>query len=109
MGKSVPVKRPCGGGVALHHANLFMLEDPKANPPECPPQFPQMNHPMSTPVPPNTVLITDYAWPDVEIERQIIEGAGTRLVAGPAEPASAAVIENLVREHQPSAILTNWA
>ena len=40
---------------------------------------------MSTSLGPRTVLITDYAWPDTEIERQVIEGAGFRLVAGPAE------------------------
>jgi D-3-phosphoglycerate dehydrogenase / 2-oxoglutarate reductase len=56
-----------------------------------------------------TVLITDYAWPDVEIERNVIEGAGFRLVAGPAAPATAAQIEALVGEHQPAGILTNWA
>ena len=32
-----------------------------------------------------TVLLTDYAWPDVAIESQIIEGAGLRLVTGPAK------------------------
>ncbi len=40
--------------------------------------------------PGSTVFITDYAWPDVEIERKVIEGAGFRLVAGPATPAPAA-------------------
>jgi D-3-phosphoglycerate dehydrogenase len=59
--------------------------------------------------PGSTVFITDYAWPDVEIERKVIEGAGFRLVAGPAAPASAATIEALVEEHQPAGILTNWA
>lgn len=64
---------------------------------------------MSTSPERRTVLITDYAWPDTEIERQVIEGAGFRLVAGPAEPAPAAEIEALVVEHQPVGILTNWA
>jgi D-3-phosphoglycerate dehydrogenase / 2-oxoglutarate reductase len=59
--------------------------------------------------PGSTVFITDYAWPDVEIERGVIEGAGFRLVAGPAIPAPAATIEALVEEHQPAGILTNWA
>jgi D-3-phosphoglycerate dehydrogenase len=57
----------------------------------------------------STVLITDYAWPDVEIERAVIEGAGFKLAAGPAAPASAAEIEALVEKHQPVGILTNWA
>lgn len=56
-----------------------------------------------------TVLLTDYAWPDDSVERQIIEGAGLRLVTGPAAPASAQDIEALVREHRPAAILTCWA
>jgi D-3-phosphoglycerate dehydrogenase len=56
-----------------------------------------------------TVFITDYAWPDLEIEREVIEGAGYRLVAGPATPSSAAHIESLVEQHRPAGILTNWA
>lgn len=56
-----------------------------------------------------TVLLTDYAWPDVAIEAGLIESAGFRLVAGPANPASAEVIARLAAEHQPAAIMTNWA
>ena len=56
-----------------------------------------------------TVLLTDYAWPDVAIEAEIIEGAGFGLVTGPAKPASAGVIEALAAEHQPAGIMTNWA
>ncbi len=55
------------------------------------------------------VLITDYAWPDLSIERHIIEGAGLRLAAGPSAPASAQTIGALVEKYQPEAILTNWA
>ncbi len=33
-----------------------------------------------------TVLLTDYAWPDVTLETGIIEGAGFRLVTGPPKP-----------------------
>ncbi|HKX42512.1 MAG TPA: C-terminal binding protein [Burkholderiaceae bacterium] len=58
---------------------------------------------------PDTVLLTDYAWPDDAVERSVIEGAGLRLVAGPAAPAPASDIESLVREHQPAGILTCWA
>jgi D-3-phosphoglycerate dehydrogenase len=65
---------------------------------------------MSTAAAPgSTVFITDYAWPDVEIERKVIEDAGFRLVAGPAAPAPAAQIEALVEQHRPAGILTNWA
>lgn len=56
-----------------------------------------------------TVLLTDYAWPDVDIETAIIESAGFRLVTGPAQPAAAPAITALASEHQPVAILTNWA
>lgn len=55
------------------------------------------------------VLLTDYAWPDLMIEAAIIEGAGLRLVSGPAKPAAAEVIAALAAEHQPAAIMTNWA
>ena len=56
-----------------------------------------------------TVLLTDYAWPDLTLEAELIEGAGFRLVSGPAKPASADVIEALAAEHRPAAIMTNWA
>jgi D-3-phosphoglycerate dehydrogenase len=57
----------------------------------------------------STVLLTDYAWPDDSIERGIVEGAGMRLISGPAKPSSAEAIEALAREHRPSAIMTCWA
>ncbi|TWE28816.1 D-3-phosphoglycerate dehydrogenase [Prauserella muralis] len=56
-----------------------------------------------------TVLLTDRAWPDDEIEREIVEAGGLRFVSGPPEPASASEIERLVRCHTPAAILTCWA
>jgi D-3-phosphoglycerate dehydrogenase len=56
-----------------------------------------------------TVLLTDYAWPDLAIEAQIIESAGFRLVTGPARAAAAEVIAGLAAQHQPAAIMTNWA
>jgi D-3-phosphoglycerate dehydrogenase len=57
----------------------------------------------------STVLITDHAWPDLAIERSVIEGAGFRVAAGPAVPASAQAISALASEHQPTSILTCWA
>ena len=56
-----------------------------------------------------TVLITDHPWPDVEIEREIIEAAGYSLVAGPIDTPAAAFVEGLVAEHDPVAIMTCWA
>jgi D-3-phosphoglycerate dehydrogenase len=62
----------------------------------------------TSPAPPRVVL-TDHPWPDVEIERAIIEGAAYRLVAGPIETASAAEVEALVERHDPVAIMTCWS
>ncbi|MDT0483989.1 C-terminal binding protein [Streptomyces doebereineriae] len=64
---------------------------------------------MTPPSRPDTVLLTDHAWPDDSVERSVIEGAGHTLVSGPAEPASAEAIEELVAEHRPAGILTCWA
>lgn len=58
---------------------------------------------------PPTVLLTDRAWPDDSVERQVIEAAGFRLVCGPADPAPAEMIEALVEQHRPGAVLTCWA
>ncbi len=55
------------------------------------------------------VLLTDRAWPDDEIERRIIEGAGYGLVAGQADPEPTEAIEQLVKDHDPVAIMTCWA
>jgi len=56
-----------------------------------------------------SVLLTDRAWPDDSIERAVVEAAGYQLVSGPADPASAGVIQGLVDEHRPAAVLTCWA
>ncbi|MDP6590843.1 MAG: C-terminal binding protein [Alphaproteobacteria bacterium] len=56
-----------------------------------------------------TVLQTDFAWPDMDIERAVIEGAGHSLVGGPSEALPAERIEALVAEHDPEAIMTCWA
>jgi D-3-phosphoglycerate dehydrogenase / 2-oxoglutarate reductase len=55
------------------------------------------------------VLLTDRAWPDDDIERRIIEGAGFELAAGPAKPQPAEAIEHLVKVGDPVAIMTCWA
>lgn len=56
-----------------------------------------------------TILQTDFAWPDVEIERAVIEGAGHSLIAAPSEALPPERIEELVAEHNPEAIMTCWA
>ena len=56
-----------------------------------------------------TVVLTDYAWPEPTIERQLIEGAGHTLVTGLPAAAPAEQIEALIAANDPAAILTCWA
>ncbi len=51
------------------------------------------------------VLLTDYAWPDLEIERSILGEYGAELVVGPAPDL--ATLLDLAAEAD--AIMTNWA
>ena len=55
-----------------------------------------------------SVVLTDHAWPDVDVERRIIEAAGHGLVAKLAT-ASEAQVDEVVAGAQPAAILTCWA
>jgi D-3-phosphoglycerate dehydrogenase / 2-oxoglutarate reductase len=55
-----------------------------------------------------TVVLTDHAWPDVDVERGLLERAGHALVA-PSATASQHDVEQLVQRTQPAAILTCWA
>jgi D-3-phosphoglycerate dehydrogenase / 2-oxoglutarate reductase len=51
------------------------------------------------------VLLTDYAWPDLDIERQILADIGAELVLPPAQdPSTLAALAVDV-----DAIMTNWA
>lgn len=56
-----------------------------------------------------TVVLTDHPWPDVAVERELIESAGYRLIAGPVTAGSAEQIEALIAQHDPLAIMTCWA
>jgi D-3-phosphoglycerate dehydrogenase / 2-oxoglutarate reductase len=56
-----------------------------------------------------SVLLTDRAWPDDKLEREVLEAAGLALVSGPPDAAPAAMIERLVAEQKPAAIMTCWA
>ncbi len=56
-----------------------------------------------------TVLITDFPWPDLEIERAILGEAGLTLVAGPPRMSPAAEIEALTLKHDPVAMMSCWA
>lgn len=55
------------------------------------------------------VLITDYAWPDVEIERTTLAAAGAELIVAEKAQQDAAGLARLAAEHQVDAIMTNWA
>jgi D-3-phosphoglycerate dehydrogenase len=55
------------------------------------------------------ILLTDHPWPDVEIEREICERAGHKLIAGPIEVQPREAIDAFVAEHQPNAIMCCWA
>jgi hypothetical protein len=48
-----------------------------------------------------SVVLTDHAWPDVEVERRIIESAGHRLV-GRLATAMEAQVDAVVAEAQPA-------
>jgi D-3-phosphoglycerate dehydrogenase len=55
------------------------------------------------------ILLTDYPWPNLDIERRLIEAARFQLVAGPSVASNAAAIEALVAEHNPVGIMTCWS
>lgn len=55
------------------------------------------------------VVVTDYPWPDLAVERDILAAAGHDLVAGHEVPGTAEEIEVLVSRNDPAAIMTCWA
>lgn len=55
------------------------------------------------------VLITDYAWPDVEIERRILAESAAELIVAEKSQQDAAGLAKLAQEHEVDAIMTNWA
>lgn len=55
------------------------------------------------------VLLTDYAWPNLDLEHARFEAAGLALVAGPRAALPAAGINALAAAHRPQAIMTCWA
>jgi D-3-phosphoglycerate dehydrogenase len=57
----------------------------------------------------STILVTDHPWPDLTIERSILEAAGHRVIAGPEATPDAAYVEAMTAEHDPIAIMTCWA
>lgn len=57
----------------------------------------------------STVFLTDYAWPDLDLERQMLEGAGYQLVSGTQHALPEEAITELAARHRPQAIMTCWA
>jgi len=55
------------------------------------------------------VLITDYAWPDVEIERRTLAEIDAELIVAEKKQQDAAGLAALASEHRVDAIMTNWA
>jgi D-3-phosphoglycerate dehydrogenase len=53
------------------------------------------------------VLLTDYAWADVNIERDTLAKAGAELIV--AEKTDVESLKRLANEHHVDAIMTNWA
>ncbi len=53
------------------------------------------------------VLLTDYAWPDLEIERRTLADAGCELVVAPAKDSAA--LAKAAAAADVEAIMTNWA
>ena len=55
------------------------------------------------------VLITDYAWPDVEIERRTLAEIDAELIVAEKSQQDAAGLAALAKQRQVDAIMTNWA
>jgi D-3-phosphoglycerate dehydrogenase len=55
------------------------------------------------------VLLTDYAWPDLNIERDILAGIDAELVVAEKPRQDAASLTELAKSKDVDAIMTNWA
>jgi hypothetical protein len=55
------------------------------------------------------VLLTDYAWPDLNIEREILAGIDAELVVAEKGKQDAASLAELAKGKEVDAIMTNWA
>ena len=55
------------------------------------------------------VLLTDYAWPDLNIEREILAGIDAQLVVAEKPKQDAASLAELAKVKNVDAIMTNWA
>ena len=57
----------------------------------------------------SVVVLTDFAWADDRIERDVIETAGHRLISGPSTAGTGTQIVSLIQQHTPDAIMSCWA
>lgn len=55
------------------------------------------------------VLITDYAWPDVEIEKKTLSEIDAKLIVAQKSEQDVAGLAALAKQHGVDAIMTNWA
>ena len=53
------------------------------------------------------VLVTDFAWEDLNLEREILGGIGAQIIE--ADGQEAETLARLARQHDVSAIMTCWA
>ena len=58
-------------------------------------------------MPQTQVLLTDYAWPDLDIERQVLAEADAELIPAPATDTT--TLARMAAEPHVAAIMTNWA
>jgi D-3-phosphoglycerate dehydrogenase / 2-oxoglutarate reductase len=56
---------------------------------------------------PKKILLTDYAWPDLDIERRTLSAAGCELIVAPAKDSAA--LAKAAAAADVEAIMTNWA
>lgn len=55
-----------------------------------------------------TVALIDYSWPDLQIERAIIGGAGHTLIEGPEKSGDSAALADFVKRHDPETIMVTY-
>jgi D-3-phosphoglycerate dehydrogenase len=58
---------------------------------------------------PYNVLLTDYAWPDLDIERRVLDEHDAKLIVADKQHTDAKSLAALAKEHAVEAIMTNWA
>ena len=57
----------------------------------------------------HNVLLTDYAWPDLDIEHRVLQEHDAKLIVADKQHTDAASLAALAKQHAVEAIMTNWA